>query len=281
MMKKLIFVLWLVLGISPAFAQGNKVVQTGAKLATSGDIALRVARQVEKQAALHAVSAVPGMQLAQIANLPGQPFIHIQLPKPVNTTARVLPARLLNGYDFYSELCPTPGLRFLPQTFNNGSPSLFRGLALKDVGDLKNILTNGLELKKTAYSRLYFSTDIDMALSFSQAPTLPSSQANEAFIPVVVKVEVTPQLKRRRFLYHDDWENYVSMRNVPSRFLSEVVAFLEVDGKPGWYKAVLENDELVLRPAPADIIQSEKLIIHEFDFPNEPIWAGWRRIFKR
>lgn len=262
MMKKLIFVLWLVLGISPAFAQGNKVVQTGAKLATSGDIALRVARQVEKQAALHAVSAVSGMQLAQIANLPGCPTVSVRRanPAPGGVTG-VLPARILNYKELHSFLHHERQI-YVPLSFAKSKTGLYRGMQLENLDDVKNLLINGMEVSKTAKNAIFADSRLPVNMSYA----LPDPYEESSF-PVLVRIKLTKPFLKRNPPAHLNTQ-WIFPDDIPAAMLPDVMVFLEIGGEPGWYKVTLENGELVFTPAPSRVFNLSELADHKINIPE-------------
>lgn len=47
------------------------------------------------------------------------------------------------------------------------------------------------------------------------------------------------------------------------------MVFLEVAGRPGWYKAQLKAGELVLTPVPGKVFEQKELIEHPLDIPPE------------
>lgn len=261
-MKKYLLFLLCVIIASPAFAQLGRGVSTGAKSVSLVETLRRAAAQKVLESSTPAIKAVAPPQ-----NFP----VRVALPQQTHS---LLMAQLVNSDKFLDEVFPIQGLRYLPQTFTDGTPALFRGMSLSRVEDLKNILQKGLERNKSVYSVLFFSGNIDEALSYA-------TEEGPA-IPVVVKVEMTSQLMRHRPPYYDMADNYIFTRDLPSPFLTKVVAFLEVDGKPGWYEAVLENDEVVFLPAVADFIRSDRIAIHQFDVPDVNVWYHrWKRIFRR
>ncbi|MBR4682464.1 MAG: hypothetical protein IKP06_04090 [Elusimicrobiaceae bacterium] len=254
-MRKLLLALLYSMCIMPVFAQFGRGIASSVNVVGLADSVQRTAAQ----------------RLLQAGKPPQNFSVRVALPQK---THFLLMAQLVNSDKFLNEVFPLQGLRYLPKTFTDGTPSLFRGMSLSRVEDLKNILQKGLERNKSIYSALYFSGNIDEALS---------SAINEGpAIPVLIKVEMTSRLLRRfRSPYHDVADNYVFTRDLPSPFLTKVVVFLEVDGKPGWYEAVLENDELIFIPAVTDFFRSDSLPIHQFDVPNVNSWRNrWKKIFR-
>lgn len=78
-MKKFVWILLVSVFVSPVLAQESSIIRAGAKLAApSGEMALRVTQQVEKQAALRAAEAVSATRVAQITNWVSKPSIRVQ-----------------------------------------------------------------------------------------------------------------------------------------------------------------------------------------------------------
>ena len=92
----------------------------------------------------------------------------------------------------------------------------------------------------------------------------------EKNISVVIKMKIAPDalgvLKRY-------WANeYVFLQDVPADKLSDVMVFMEVEGKGNWYKACLDDQGLILKSVSSQIFKTEELIGHYFDVPI--MWRG-------
>lgn len=249
--KRIILFATLILFLTPiCLAQKKGAV----KAAVAGVKSEQLTRQVA-QKLLPAVPQATNVQLVQIINYAEKPFLRIQPTKKMNSSGKILPAQVVNGELFRQEVFPAPGLRKLPNALNDSSPALYRGMNLQ-IKHIKNLLTNGLELEKSSFPQLYFSADIDIALA--------SANEENFLLPVLVKVNVTPDLQVRYppNLYEDD--NYVFNQTIPAKYISDVMVFLEVDGDREWYKVTLEDDELLFNPASTQLFPKRELVKHRF-----------------
>ena len=102
-----------------------------------------------------------------------------------------------------------------------------------------------MEVSKTSsyFGGIFAALDAKMALSYAMpwGALYPS-------LPVVVRIPNTPELSAKNAL---EWRSHfdgVFRQNVTPRFISDVMVFLEVNGKPGWYKVILVDGELVFIP---------------------------------
>ena len=195
-------------------------------------------------------------------------MVLVQADAPLSTMMQMIPARVLNGADFRKVVFPEDGL-YLPLALNDSKSALYRGMGLR-IADIKNILIEGLKIDRSAYEVLFFSADASMAAHLGNDRAVIFSRGGNLFIPVVVKVNVTPLLRLRRSLRHDIVDNYVFLRDIPARSVSDVMTFLEVNGEGAWYKAVLVDGELTFVPAPARLWKGSDLIIHQFG-----LLKGW------
>ena len=117
---------------------------------------------------------------------------------------------------------------------------------LSNIDDLKNLLVNGLELGKSRDfpDEIYVTSDALFPLVYATP-----NDDEIAHLPVLIKIPATLSLQRYAPEVFEDQNREVFMRNVPAHFISDIWGFLAVNGKPDWYKVVLENDALVFIPA--------------------------------
>lgn len=214
----------------------------------------QLAHQVT-QKVLPAINQKTSVQLVRITNYAEKPFLRIYSATMMDSPNKILPAKVINGELFRQDVFPEPGLRRLPVALNDSSPALYRGMNLS-IKHVKNLLINGIELDKSYFPQLYFSADIDIALA--------SANEENLLLPVVVKVNVTPELQESYppHLHEDD--NYVFNQTIPVKYISDVLTFLEVAGERNWYKVTLTDGELLFNPVRTSIFPKRELIKHRF-----------------
>ncbi|MCQ2410428.1 MAG: hypothetical protein MJ053_02685 [Elusimicrobiaceae bacterium] len=245
------------IAVCPLYAQGRGIM-VGSKRAVTNTVAKRVSEQIARQTTPRTFS--PTLTVAQIANLPGTPTVKVRQAGVFTVPAQGLQAQVVNGDTFLGEVFPCEDCRYLPQVLNSEAPAFFRGMALRHPNEIKNLLTNGVEFEKSSYSQLFFSNDIDVALAYANV--------EKTLIPVVVKVEATPDLLLWRPPHRDVGDYYAFSRDIPAKFVSDVMVFLEVNGERNWYKATLESNELILIPARTQIFQIDDLFMPELDLSS-------------
>lgn len=241
-MKKWILLILVSLCVCPAFAQKGlgRLVNGGAK-------GLVNPAAVERSA----FRASPFLQPIKITNLPsGSALNNTKLVWTGNTalgvTQQSLSARLLDGPSLHALVFPQQEQMWVPLALaQNESSSVYRGITLSNLAELKNVLTNGLEANRGFYSGQVFTTpSLRIALNYA----LPSkydvfaAQKGEFKIPVLLNIRLTQQIEQlpsgtmglSRIFY----------QNIPSSALTDVMVFLEMGGKPGWYKAELKDGDI-------------------------------------
>lgn len=256
-MKKFVWILLVSVFVSPVLAQESSIIRAGAKLAApSGEMALRVTQQVEKQAALRAAEAVSATRVAQITNWVSKPSIRVQQAANTETSlgskeqAAAVAARVLDWDAAAQHLFPEGRYghkAHIPTLFGEQTESaLYRGITIRRLDELKELLVKGMTRDRTAsyFAGIYAALDAKMALSYATpwGALYPS-------LPVMVRIPNTPELSAENAL---EWRSHfdgVFRNDVTPRFISDVMVFLEVNGKPGWYKVVLADEELVFIPA--------------------------------
>lgn len=202
-----------------------------------------LARRVQGAQQSAALSRPLAVKTLKIINLPARPSVRILLPTAphVKNSVRLLPPRQV--YPTLHKL----GKRkmFVPRDFVNQTEALYRGMAIASIDELKNILTNGLELKKSNYPKQIFTAYNPLtAVLYSQ----PTHRFNaEADLPVLVKIPRTPALAKYA---PEEFATALAFRkSVPAEAISDVWVLLEVNKQADWYKAFLEEGEVVLLPA--------------------------------
>ena len=199
----------------------------------------------------------------QIANLPGEPLVKLgttDLPQD----AGVLPARLLTGDESHKALFPGEGFfppMYVPVALNTQEEVVYRGLKLYNLQDLQNILNKGLQYNKVSDEmnrKIYFSGTLRRAARYAVEYRSPQQE-----LPVLVKFTVPNKDLLNASPYVLGWDYYYALRNIPAGHIQDVMVLLEVNGQPGWYKAVLEDGKPVFIPAPSQVFKDEDLIEHD------------------
>lgn len=252
-MKKLIALIVLVMLVSPAFTQKGKAGK-GIVDAAHGARALKETAELGQ--AVKKLIQVPGTQMAAFINIPGKPRVLIEMPEAEPPKQpKLLSAQVLNGDEFRQGVFPQNRFRHLPTSLNSGMPALYRGMGLR-LKEVENILRNGVQKEKSSFDRLYFSTDIDIAVSCADEENLS--------LPVIVKVGVTPELEKQHPFSHDADNNYTFLRDIPAEFVTNVFTYIKVNGKRDWYEMVLKDGQLTLKPTLTQDYRKGDLIIHKF-----------------
>ena len=256
MIKKLLVLSLLCFCFSPSFAQGKKIIGAGGRNSSlTGVVTHQTAETLRR------TSYTPGVQFARIINLPDGPLV--KLGGSVDNGPAVLAARLLSGAENYRRI--NAGWNafpiYLPLALNTEEKSFYRGLRLNSLKAVKNILENGIqvdEVSKETGKRIYFSGYLRRAVVFC------TNGKEENLLPTIVRFEVPTWTTVYEHKLLSGYKDYIVHNDIRARYILDVMIFLEVDGKPDWYKVTLENDELVFTRAPSRMFTDEELIRHEF-----------------
>lgn len=242
-MKKLVLLLVICISTVPAFAQWTAGrlaraaynAEKGAVISTEG-ISQQVSRAVR-------LSRPLPTQYVRISNLPKSPILPLRpLDEPVAGQPTVLPARMLEPIELRRAIFPSTNV-YIPASFGRSDKMLYRGLILTNVRDLKRLLKKGMEMKKSHYRGEIFSTSLfTVALDYAMPHMSwsPHAAKGETVMPVVVKIPLTKQLileNRPDVFGHQ----YIFSQDVLPTQISDVMLFLEVNGKASWYRVELED----------------------------------------
>ena len=285
-MKKLILIFLIGLGAFPARAQGRALSGWTAwnGLRKSATSASRAAGNVQRGITRALVQVKPPMAThIQIVNLPEKPFVKLATPLPVidgvpGNPFPILQARILSGEENYKHLHSKGGFFppvYVPEVLNTQEEAGFRGLKLYDLQDVQHILEYGLEYRKVTAkmeNKIYFADGVYHAAGYITDNDSPYLE-----LPTLVRFKLLPDKSN---IYANvslffDLNYYYWGKNIPSGYIQDVMVFLEVGGEPGWYKATLENGELVFTPAPSRVFKSTELIKHDFQIPGRNIEETW------
>ena len=267
--RTLMFGLLFAVSICPAFAQRNEA-KAVVQVMRGAEMAQQVSRQVvNAQLASRLVFPLTFVNLpSSVIPVPSQVIVrpheasrlHIQ-PEDNTVQAAVFPTKQLDRHmpEFDDlNLYSLVGLR---------GPSFYRGMVLPDLQSLKQVLTKGLEWKKTNYNRIFASRYLAVALDHAYI--------NPGPLPVLIRIPETNRLRFNNIMDGDNW-TVTFGRDIPADMLSDVMVFLKINGIPGWYKATLENEELVLTPVTTSrVFTFSELIKHDFQIPDRNIEDIW------
>ena len=205
----------------------------------------------------------PTIPHIKITNFPGQPLVKLGAPlAEYNATAvrpaPVLSARVLSGKENYKEIflaVPTLDFIYAPSVLNAGENVAYRGMKLYDLQSVQNILENGIEYTKVSEKyehKIYFSNSLHRAAWHAVQYDSADSE-----IPVLIKFAMPSKnyVHTERTMWGEDY--YCWLCNIPAHFIKDVMVFLEVNGEVGWYKAILENKQLVFIPMASEILQGK------------------------
>ena len=181
----------------------------------------------------------------KVINLPTRPSVQIFLGAPAvphaKNSLRLVPPRQV--YPLLYKLGEHK--MFVPRDLVNQTEALYRGMAITDLDELKNTLVNGLEINKSNHEqRIFTAYDPLTAVLYAQ----PTHRFNvKANLPVLIKIPVRSTLEQ---YVPEPFETAKAFhKSIPAQAISDVWILLEVNKQADWYKAVLENGEIVLFPA--------------------------------
>ena len=203
-------------------------------------------KSLQRALAQASTATVPlTVKTLKIVGLPARPSVHIFFDVPpaprVKNSVRLVPPRQVYPLLYKIE----EQKMFVPRDFVNQTQALYRGMAIADIDELKNILVNGLETTKTNYKKKIFTAyDPLTAVLYAQPTHLFNEQAN---LPVLIKIPLTPALDQYA---PQQFETAQAFRqNIPADAISDVWILLEINKKADWYKVTLQDGEIVLFPA--------------------------------
>lgn len=197
----------------------------------------------------------PQTQQIKITNLPGEPTVWVENLPSATTPSAPVSARVVERNACEQFLFPPQAgssAMYIPPQLQEEENSLYRGLRLDNLDELKNILHKGLQVNKSSYSGEIFTTPV---LWIALRYALPIEHFGDT-VPVVIKLNLTPELEKQVSSARVALE-HIFYRDIPASALSSVMLFLEVDGVYNWYEARLHNGQLVLTVAPGKIVQEQ------------------------
>ena len=123
--------------------------------------------------------------------------------------------------------------RRIPEYFLT-SPGYFRGMELNSLEELETILKEGLPVSKTSFDGVYFTPDIGLA--FIYADNNGVKERISVLLKNINYKELTPI---------NPPAEYSSTRDVLPEEIGDVIVWTTIDGKEGWYKAILDEDNKI------------------------------------
>lgn len=253
-MKKILIILLVSLLALPSYAQKGK----GLKRLFQFFDRSAVTRTVTRQAAASSLgsSARAGIQLVKITNLPGMPLVQVRVPEESVPSQQVQPAQVLPPSQVHKSISLVKDMSaqlYVPSALAEPGMALYRGLRIKNLKDVENILLRGMEISKSRFSKLYFSYYPDVALGYTLPPeewaTYEDIGEIDFELPVLVKVPVTIRLLEKN-TPHDDGTETILYQDLWADMISHVFVFLKIGEKTDWYEVVLEGGKLLLKPTP-------------------------------
>ncbi|MBR4356049.1 MAG: hypothetical protein IKP96_05760 [Elusimicrobiaceae bacterium] len=244
-MRKILATLLFIFIISPSFAQSgiSKQVQAAIQRAGTG------ADEAVTRAIINIITdrVLLSQQIATMALVP------LNMPKS-GTTQPVLAfpknsPRLPRELKAAGALAPSPesmsevnadlSLYFL---LRGKHRSMYRGMGLSNLEEVRDILLDGLKVEKTNYPDIYMTQFPTLALEFA-------THYNPDKISVIVIISAEAIFP---FIEPVASDEYTCNRDVTTDMIDEVLVFLNINGKEAWHRAVLQDDHLVFLPLPEE-----------------------------
>lgn len=246
-MKKILTVLLLVCCVSAAFAQRGAGRVLGSYTRLNEQVARTIQREIRfTSRQLRLVDELARYQFVPLktrnlstswqtvlavssvrASLGNVAAASLSLTNDVNT--HKLDANLENYLTHTSE---TEGTKFV-----------FRGMHLADLDEMTHILLDGLEVDKTGYESVYVAASHHMAEEYAG-----TSKGGRIPVLVTMEEEAVSDYLETDIVFPIDGI-YSSKTDIPADAISHLFAFLDINGKPAWYRVVLD-DEMIFIPLP-------------------------------
>ena len=216
--------------------------------------------------------AAPQVRLAQITNLPGQPTVRLRLDSKMSFPTTLHGGVLYSDEVFNHTNFIALGQLYVPRIFSTEKNVWYRGMSLSTLTDLENILTSGLEISKTrawvtseAQEGIYITPYLPVALGYAVPAQYTRQEISEqktfffpsayrlgaAYLPTLVSIPIGLIDDTEKTIYSMAVDEYAFPSDIPYSAISHIAVFLEINGKPDWYEAVIENNELVLEQMPS------------------------------
>ncbi len=224
-MKKIWMIFLMCLCITPAFAQSS-LVKAVERAVFSSKPLIQINRLMGNPTARLLSAAEKGSVTATL-NIPG---------------TNLIPARTLEPDELRKVLTPR-FQTYVPSPFIQAENSVYRGMKLNELSELKKILEHGLKMNKSLYAgKIFASPTYEVAINYA-IPRIWDRWGDQQLtdLPVMVRISSAGKNKPEPFA-----GQLVFRRDVPADQLADVMIFLEVNGTPGWYRATLNEGEVGL-----------------------------------
>ena len=243
-MKKMLTVFLMGAGVLPSVAQKVPVKNFSSVEGLN--------RAVTTAARNAAVANAAARKLVPLLNFTEPAKVYFQSAVPTKKTKKIK-AQLLHPEHLREVIFP-PKQAFVPQGLTTDGTNFYRGMQLSTLDDLKNLLVNGLERSRSYYDGdIFVSPEPYIALNHALPRLWDTWNGKmQVDLPVLVQIPVTEQLLLENAPKSLGPRWIFNRRDVAAYLISDVWVFLEVNEVPGWYKATLENDEVVLSPVPGE-----------------------------
>lgn len=248
-MKKLVVLTLICFCFSPVYAQRGSHPHRSSRRMHS-NYTLR--QKVKKKARPTRTHTSEQLQRTRLLNFNGQPVVTFQMPTTKHLRAQLIEPDILRNIVF------SPEHTYVPQSFAEEEPALYRGMKFSEITDLETLLTCGLKMEKSSYvGEIFTSPSVNIAVNYA-LPVLWDTWNGEVQmdLPVLVRIPVTPALIKINAPDQFGFQ-WIFRRDVPANMISDVMVILRVNDTPGWYKVVRENGQLIFQPVPGTLIPLE------------------------
>ena len=171
------------------------------------------------------------------------------------TTVQLIPHGKVFGVLFFEY--PYRGM-FAPRGLGGGRKALYRGMKLANINEIKNLFLNGLQTGKVRmYSKEIFTAVDPIRALIHAVPDITV----DADLPVLVRISFSQEIAE--MVEWEDSQVVVFEKDIPAGSISDVWVLLNINGKPDWCKAVLQDDQVVLIPGYGKLYDLSSGSIHE------------------
>ena len=189
------------------------------------------------------LTALPGLESANLMHSPQMPQVpglipHADVPS-VSVEVELIPRTEVYNRIFWNSSEGNFADRrvLVPHGVVGSEKALYRGIRLRSLDELKNILVNGLETDKGVVrpGEVYTSFDPLRALNY----TIPSQGIN-ANLPVLMRIPYNSSLQQ--YLSSQDHYVIIFEEDLPASVISDVWVLLSINDRADWCKVVLLED---------------------------------------
>lgn len=252
-MKNIFFIVVLTVLTLPTWAQSERVIEGGADAVRKAETFRQVV-SAEVAAQKGIAQQLPKLQPAKIINLRGQPLVQVQTDiSPA--TQEELSVRLLHVTEVANHAGDVAKQLSIPELLMQERFLWYKGLQLRDLRDVENILEKGLETWRSPFREIFTSSSAKAALSYA-FPTSYWGMPNTLIIPAVVSIlPESYDVQWKKFHPSKLVYAHIIHRDIPASKIADMVLLLEIEGNKGWYKVELKDTKLILTPAPTVLVE--------------------------